>query len=80
MTKLARYLLTLARLASLAAMLVWTLPGIGAAGAAEPTKSAAETPVGVRVYSIGHSFHNFMPGILAEIAKSAGIAAHEQLG
>ena len=37
-------------------------------------------PKGQRVYSIGHSFHVFMPGILAQIAKSAGIADHQQAG
>jgi hypothetical protein len=44
----------------------------------EPTKAAP--PKGQRVYSIGHSFHVFMPGILAQIAKSAGIADHKQVG
>lgn len=37
-------------------------------------------PKGQRVYSIGHSFHVFMPGILAQIAKSAGIDDHKQVG
>lgn len=43
---------------------------------------AADTapPKGQRVYSIGHSFHMFMPGILAQIAKSAGIEGHLQVG
>ena len=42
--------------------------------------TAADVPKGQRVYSIGHSFHVFMPGILAQIAKSAGIADHQQIG
>lgn len=42
--------------------------------------AAADVPKGQRVYSIGHSFHVFMPGILAQIAKSAGIADHQQIG
>lgn len=44
------------------------------------TAIGAEPPAGQRVYSAGHSFHVFMPGILAEIAKSAGIADHKQVG
>jgi hypothetical protein len=49
--------------------------------AAEPaTSSAADAPKGQRVYSIGHSFHMFMPNILAQIAKSAGITDHQQVG
>ena len=40
----------------------------------DPAKGA--TPKGQRVYSIGHSFHVFMPAILAQIAKSAGIEDH----
>ncbi|HEY5312993.1 MAG TPA: hypothetical protein VIK18_10760 [Pirellulales bacterium] len=81
MTKLARYRLTFAWFISLGIALAWALPANIAARAAEPAKSAAaEAPAGVRVYSIGHSFHNFMPAILAEIAKSAGIADHQQIG
>src|SRR4051794_21917161 len=35
---------------------------------------------GQRVFSAGHSFHMFMPPILQEIAQSAGIKDHVQLG
>ena len=35
---------------------------------------------GQRVFYSGHSFHVFMPGILADIAKKAKIADHTQLG
>jgi hypothetical protein len=35
---------------------------------------------GQRVFSCGHSFHYFMPGILADIAKGAGIKDHKQVG
>jgi len=49
--------------------------------AADEVKSAsAEAPKGQRVYSIGHSFHMFMPNLLAQVAKSAGIANHKQVG
>jgi hypothetical protein len=41
---------------------------------------SAAAPKGLRVYSAGHSFHVFMPGILADIAKSAGIEGHKQVG
>ena len=35
---------------------------------------------GQRVFSAGHSFHTFMPKMLAELAKSAGIPDHKQVG
>ena len=41
---------------------------------------AADAPKAQRIYSIGHSFHMFMPRILGEIAKSAGIDDHLQVG
>jgi len=41
---------------------------------------AADAPKGQTIYSAGHSFHVFMPGILTDIAKNAGIADHKQVG
>ncbi|MFN0196002.1 MAG: lactonase family protein [Planctomycetaceae bacterium] len=45
---------------------------------------AYERPIpstkGQRVFSAGHSFHYFMPPILSDIAKSAGIDDHEFAG
>jgi hypothetical protein len=35
---------------------------------------------GLRVFSAGHSFHTFMPKMLAELAKSAGISDHKLVG
>jgi hypothetical protein len=35
---------------------------------------------GQRVFSAGHSFHVFVPGILADMAKGAGIKDHVQAG
>ena len=35
---------------------------------------------GQRIYFSGHSFHYFMPPILADMAKKAGIKDHTQLG
>ncbi|HEX3658035.1 MAG TPA: hypothetical protein VHV55_19765 [Pirellulales bacterium] len=81
MTKLARYPSKFKWFSCLCIALVWAWSGSIAARAGEPANSAAaQAPTGVRVYSIGHSFHNFMPAILAEIAKSADIADHQQLG
>ena len=38
-----------------------------------------EAPKGQRILSAGHSFHVFMPGILRELAQSAGIKDHVQV-
>lgn len=50
--------------------------------AAAPARSADDRtpPKGLRVFSAGHSFHVFVPGILADMAKGAGIKDHKQLG
>lgn len=50
-----------------------------------PRSRADEKPVqappkGLRVFSCGHSFHVFMPAILTDLAKSAGIKDHQPLG
>jgi hypothetical protein len=37
-------------------------------------------PKGLRVFTCGHSFHYFMPPILTDIAKGAGIKDHEFAG
>jgi hypothetical protein len=42
--------------------------------------SADRIDKGQRVFSCGHSFHYFIPPILSELAKSAGIEGHEQVG
>lgn len=49
---------------------------------AAPPGSADEPapPKGLRVFSAGHSFHVFMPGILSDVAKSAGAKDHKQVG
>ena len=46
-----------------------------AVSAADPA-----SPKGQRVFSAGHSFHMFMPAILTDMAKSAGIKDHAQVG
>lgn len=75
------------RLMLLLCVSVALLPILGWSGGAfvraddKPAKpAAADVPKGLRIYSIGHSFHVFMPGILAQISKSAGIADHRQVG
>ena len=37
------------------------------------------SPKGLKVLSAGHSFHVWMPPLVAEMAKAAGIRGHEQL-
>jgi hypothetical protein len=54
------------------------LLGIAVAVAVSAADSAP--PKGQRVFSAGHSFHMFMPAILADMAKSAGIKDHVQVG
>lgn len=77
MTTLVRRLSALMICLGLTVLLLRTSES-AAVGADDPAK--AKAPKGQRVYSIGHSFHVFMPGILAQIAKSAGIEDHKQVG
>ena len=42
-------------------------------------KEESATPVGIKVLSAGHSFHVWMPPLVAEMAKAAGIQGHKQL-
>jgi hypothetical protein len=42
-------------------------------------KEEAATPAGLKVLTAGHSFHVWMPPLVAEMAKAAGIQGHEQL-
>jgi hypothetical protein len=44
-------------------------------------RAAEETapPAGLKVLTAGHSFHVWMPPLVAEMAKAAGIQGHEQL-
>jgi hypothetical protein len=41
--------------------------------------AADEAPAGLKVLTAGHSFHVWMPPLVAEMAKAAGIQGHEQL-
>jgi len=52
-------------------------------GSSAPNDTDKATPPiekGQRVFSAGHSFHTFMPGLLKEMAQSAGIKDHVQVG
>ncbi len=68
-------------------LLTWTalIAGPGAlrfAAAADDAPPALAAPIekGQRVFSVGHSFHWFMPKIVAQLAQEAGIEGHTQLG
>jgi hypothetical protein len=58
-----------------ASLLLAFLLSISAARAAE----GVATPKGLRVLTAGHSFHVWMPPLVVEMAKAAGIQGHEQL-
>lgn len=74
----ARYVGCRARLALAMSLLVGSCltacPVVAQQNLAEPISQ------GQRVFSAGHSFHVFMPGILQEIVKSAKIDDHVQVG
>jgi len=66
--------------ALLLAVSAWGLPA--ARPAAEKTSDKQPPPIteGQRVFSCGHSFHYFIPPILSDMAKKAGIKDHRQVG
>jgi hypothetical protein len=43
-------------------------------------KLAEPIAKGQHVFTCGHSFHVWVPGIVADLAKKAGIEGHKQLG
>jgi hypothetical protein len=47
---------------------------------ANSPKLAEPITKGLRVFTCGHSFHVWVPGIVADLCKSAGISDHVQLG
>ena len=51
-----------------------------ASGTSRADDAARVQVAGQRVFTAGHSFHVWMPAILKEIAASAKVAGHEQLG
>jgi hypothetical protein len=58
--------------------LVWVSPA--AIADAKNPQPAATAPHGQRVFSCGHSFHVFVPGILSDMARGAGITDHQVAG
>jgi hypothetical protein len=59
------------RFAAWIALVGWAL--------AARAQDAPPAPAGQRVLSAGHSFHVFVPGILNELARGAGIKDHVQV-
>jgi hypothetical protein len=53
---------------------------LAGATARSQDKLAEPITTGQRVFSIGHSFHVWVPAIVSDLAKKAGIVGHEQLG
>ena len=56
-------------------ILLLCLLSVSSARAAE----VVAPPAGIKVLTAGHSFHVWMPPLVAEMAKAAGIQGHEQL-
>ena len=48
--------------------------------AADSSKLAAPIDAGQRVFSIGHSFHVWVPGIVTDLAAMAELPGHSQVG
>lgn len=51
-----------------------SLSAVDAAGGVKPIET------GQRVFTAGHSFHMFVPGMLEELARAANIPNHKQVG
>jgi len=47
---------------------------------AEDAKATGPLDQGQRVFTAGHSFHVFLPNLLKDLAQSAGVKGHEQVG
>ncbi len=63
------------------ALLAGRLPMAAPADAQEKkSDKPADAVKGQRVFSCGHSFHFFVPPILSDLAKGAGIADHQAVG
>src|SRR5262245_56138653 len=55
-------------------------PAATAEKTAEKTAAKSSDTTGQKVFSAGHSFHVFVPGILTDMAKGAGIQNHVAVG
>ncbi len=69
-------------LASALALLGAALLPLGQAGGQEKKNDKLAEPIakGQRVFTCGHSFHVWVPGIVADLCKKADIPNHVQLG
>ena len=63
-------------------LLAANVPAVSPARSEDKRRDTPAEPVtqGQRVFSCGHSFHVFVPGILSDMAKAAGIQDHQALG
>ncbi len=63
-------------------LLATNVPAVSPARSEDKRRDTPAEPVtqGQRVFSCGHSFHVFVPGILSDMAKAAGIQDHQALG
>ncbi len=43
-------------------------------------QSKTSAPKGLRIFTCGHSFHAWVPPLLEDLAKSAGISGHQTVG
>jgi hypothetical protein len=48
--------------------------------ASNSTAVAQSAPAGLRIFTSGHSFHVFVPPLLDQLARKAGIQGHHQIG
>src|SRR5688572_19828939 len=67
---------TVLAVVSLAVLLVSPTP----AQDTKASKLAEPIATGQRVFTCGHSFHVWVPGIVSDLCKKAGIPNHTQLG
>lgn len=65
---------------SLVAIVISLLAPLAMRAEDKPAAAAAQAIPAQRVFSAGHSFHVFVPPLLSEVARSAGIKEHESLG
>lgn len=75
-----RHRLRCLRRTNLAAVIGLVLALASTAARSDDARIAPALDQGQRVFSCGHSFHVFVPGILNDIAKHAGIKDHVQVG
>lgn len=68
-----------ARMRTIAAVLMLAVAS-AAIAQDQPPKGKEKPPKGLRVYTCGHSFHVWVPAIVADLAKKADIKEHTQFG